>query len=231
MLRVQLFLIPLHTVLATGSNIPTPDADGVVQEFDTKYPPLSWHEPYSYIKFSDNVEDSVQCALTGNYTYLIDEGDSVWLDKNNKLARGEGSSSSPAPPSRGAVAASRSSKARGKDPELSSPFVITEDEFELIMGLLEKLTDEKCPFLHLVRSSGCCSTTPLIPLFRMFPVFLPSPNTNSSSPTLSPDPSSLHTVFHPMRHPRHNSSALHARYTLTGATGRNSETDTASFHN
>lgn len=133
----------------------------VLQVFDAKYPPTGYHEPYSYIKFSDNVEDSVQYALTSNYTYLIDEDDSIWLEKNNKLARGEGSGSSPAPPSRSAVTDSRSSKARGKDPELSASFVITDDE--LMMGLLEKLTDKKCPFLHLVSSitwdSGICLTS------------------------------------------------------------------------
>jgi len=78
----------------------------------------------------------------------MDERDSDWLEKNNKSAKGEGPSSRvEATPNR------RGTKARGKEPEPPAATVITEDEFELIMGVFEKLADDKVPFLHLVSTN------------------------------------------------------------------------------
>ena len=80
----------------------------------------------------------------------MDERDKEWLDKNNEEARGEGTSA------QGALAGTstrsgRSAKAKGKDPEVSQPAVMTEDEFELVMAIFEKVTHEKTEFLHHVR--------------------------------------------------------------------------------
>lgn len=74
----------------------------------------------------------------------MDEVDAEWLAKNNaELA--DAARTTP-PPAR---APPRSAKARGKEPE--SPTVsITADEFELVMGILERLTDERHPCLHAV---------------------------------------------------------------------------------
>jgi enhancer of polycomb-like protein len=41
-------------------------------------------------------------------------------------------------------------KAKGKEPDVAQPIVISEDEFELVMGLFEKVTHEKTEFLHHV---------------------------------------------------------------------------------
>ena len=41
---------------------------------------------------------------------------------------------------------------KGKEVEVPSPVLMTEDEFELVMGLLEKVTHDNTPFLHLVRT-------------------------------------------------------------------------------
>jgi len=42
----------------------------------------------------------------------------------------------------------RSAKAKGKEPESILPVAISEDEFELITGILEKVTHERTEFLH-----------------------------------------------------------------------------------
>ncbi|KAF8329698.1 enhancer of polycomb-like-domain-containing protein [Cantharellus anzutake] len=125
------------------AHIPIPDATGVVDNYLEHYPEGVWTDPAAYVKSSDTVEECVDGAILGGSTYDMDERDVEWLQKNNSIALGEGSSSAiPSP--------TRNVKTRGKDiasDRLS--FVITEDEIELVMGLFEKFTDEKCPFLHL----------------------------------------------------------------------------------
>ena len=102
-------------------------------------------DPIAFVKSSDTVEEWVEGAVLGGFTYDMDERDVEWLEKNNSIALGEGSSSAAVVPS-----PTRNAKARGKDIVSDRPsFVITEDELELVMGLFEKFTDEKCPFLHL----------------------------------------------------------------------------------
>jgi enhancer of polycomb-like protein len=51
----------------------------------------------------------------------------------------------------------RSAKAKGKEPENSLPVVVSEDEFELVMGIFEKVTHERTKFLHHVRGPKPCS--------------------------------------------------------------------------
>jgi hypothetical protein len=77
----------------------------------------------------------------------MDERDQEWLDKNNEEARGEGTSSSGGTRSRGA-------KNKGKEPEALSIVSMTEDEFELVMGLFEKTTHDKTEHLHLSLETG-----------------------------------------------------------------------------
>ena len=78
----------------------------------------------------------------------MDERDKEWLDRNNEEARGEGTSAQGAVS--GSTRSGRSSKAKGKDPEVSQPVVMSEDEFELVMAIFEKVTHEKTEFLHHV---------------------------------------------------------------------------------
>lgn len=95
------------------------------------------------------MEQSIEGFLLNGISYDMDERDVAWLDKHNSAAKGEGTSSSAGSPDR-----SRTAKTRGKDISAEQPsFVITENEFEFAMGLFEKITDEKCPYLHLVCSS------------------------------------------------------------------------------
>ncbi|KAE9405734.1 hypothetical protein BT96DRAFT_316199 [Gymnopus androsaceus JB14] len=78
----------------------------------------------------------------------MDERDKEWFDHNNEEARGEGTSA------QGSVSAStgrttaRSAKAKGKESEEAHSILMSEDEFELVMGLFEKITQEKTEFLH-----------------------------------------------------------------------------------
>ena len=103
----------------------------------------------TYLKSSDTVEEATSFALVNGFIYYMDERDKEWLDKNNEEARGEGTSA------QGSVSGTstrsgRSAKAKGKDPEVSQPVAMSEDEFELVMAIFEKVTHEKTEFLHHV---------------------------------------------------------------------------------
>jgi enhancer of polycomb-like protein len=139
----------------TDAYIPIPDNTGLVDDYSTFYPPDKWKEPVSYLKTSATAEDAVTNALIDGFTYYMDERDKEWLDKNNEEARGEGTSAQGAVSISGTRTSQRSAKSKGKDPELMQPTAISEDEFELIMGIFEKVTHDKTPFLHHVcRASG-----------------------------------------------------------------------------
>lgn len=136
--------------------IPTPDSTGIVDGFEEFYPPGKWVDPETYIRWSETVDDSVENGLTGTFTYYMDERDQDWLEKNNEEARGEGTSAqgaaASATPTRSGL--SRSAKSKGKEPDVPQPFSITEDEFELVMGIFEKVTHDKTEFLHHVRRTS-----------------------------------------------------------------------------
>jgi enhancer of polycomb-like protein len=86
----------------------------------------------------------------------MDERDQEWLKKNNKEARGEGTSAQGTVSAAGTSTRSGSSlhsaKVKGKEPEVIQRLTISENEFELVMGLFEKATHEKTEFLHHVRT-------------------------------------------------------------------------------
>ncbi|GLB42746.1 putative enhancer of polycomb-like protein [Lyophyllum shimeji] len=127
--------------------IPTPDSTGIVENYEELYPANRWRDPATYLASSSTVEASSAAALADGFTYYMDERDKEWLDKNNEEARGEGTSA------QGSIStatrtSARSAKGKGKEPETVQPLVITEDEFELVMGLFEKVTHEKTEYLH-----------------------------------------------------------------------------------
>ena len=130
--------------------IPTPDSTGVVQNYEELYPPNRWKDPITFVSASTCVEESIRDALSGGFTYYMDERDKEWLDRNNEEARGEGTSAQGAVSVGGTRSSARSAKAKGKEPEVVQLVVIAEDEFELVMGLFEKITHEKTEFLHHV---------------------------------------------------------------------------------
>ncbi len=100
-------------------------------------------------RFSDSPEESIRWGLQPK-SYTMDERDTAWLEQHNQLARGEGTSASGGG---SAQTSPRRSSKKGKEPEDFSPIVMTEDEFELVMGLFEKYTSDHLPYLHLVRVS------------------------------------------------------------------------------
>ncbi|OSX65465.1 hypothetical protein POSPLADRAFT_1167718, partial [Postia placenta MAD-698-R-SB12] len=127
--------------------IPTPDSTGIVGNYEELYPSGRWKDPTTYVKFSDTVEESISFSLTNGFIFYMDERDKEWLDKNNEEARGEGTSAQGSVSST-STRSGRSSKAKGKDPEISQPIAMSEDEFELVMAIFEKVTHEKTEFLH-----------------------------------------------------------------------------------
>ncbi|KAI0057206.1 hypothetical protein BV25DRAFT_1812676 [Artomyces pyxidatus] len=130
--------------------IPIPDSTGVVEDYERWYAADRWRDPISYIKTSETVEEAVSDSLANGFTYYMDERDKEWLDKNNEEARGEGTSAQGALSTPGTTTrlSQRSSKAKGKEPDTLQPVTLSEDEFELVMGLFEKVTHEKTEFLH-----------------------------------------------------------------------------------
>lgn len=125
--------------------IPTPDSTGVVDNYDELYLSNKWKDPTTYTVTSATVEESIINGLGNGFTYYMDERDKEWLDKNNEEARGEGTSA------QGAVSGtrtSRSAKGKGKEPETPQSVIVSEDEFELVMGVFEKVTHERTEYLH-----------------------------------------------------------------------------------
>ncbi|EDR09801.1 uncharacterized protein LACBIDRAFT_293698 [Laccaria bicolor S238N-H82] len=128
--------------------IPTPDSTGIVDNYEELYPSTRWKDPTTYVCTSQIVEEAITNGLANGFTYYIDERDKEWLDKNNEEARGEGTSAQGAISTSSTRTSARSAKVKGKEPESSLPIVISEDEFELVMGLFEKVTHERTEFLH-----------------------------------------------------------------------------------
>jgi enhancer of polycomb-like protein len=134
--------------------IPTPDSTGIVDNYEELYLPGRWIDPATYIRTSETIDAFLESGLNDQFTYYMDERDKEWLDRNNEEARGEGTSAQGAVSASGTTTRSgsstRSAKAKGKEPDVIQPVMILEDEFELAMGLYERWTFEKTPFLHHV---------------------------------------------------------------------------------
>lgn len=128
--------------------IPTPDSTGIVDNYHELYLSNKWKDPASYAVSSATVEESIINGLGNGFTYYMDERDKEWLVKNNEEARGEGTSAQGAVS--GTRTSSRSAKVKGKEPEACQLVFVSEDEFELVMGVFEKATHERTEYLHHV---------------------------------------------------------------------------------
>ncbi|KAL1747981.1 enhancer of polycomb-like-domain-containing protein [Schizophyllum fasciatum] len=126
--------------------IPIPDNTGSVNNYDELYPPGKWRDPITKLATSITVEEAINDSIVDGFTYYLDERDKEWLDRNNEEARGEGTSAQGAISTRHTP---RSAKAKGKEPDHPQAVLISEDEFELIMGVFEKATHDKTEYLHL----------------------------------------------------------------------------------
>ncbi|KAJ7817509.1 hypothetical protein B0H14DRAFT_3148263 [Mycena olivaceomarginata] len=113
-------------VLATkAAFIPTPGTIRIIDNHDPAN--RTWVDPISYLKTTQTCEEACRNALVEHeYNYFMDEIDKQWLDTNNGRAR-EG----------GTTAQSDGAACQGKVVSIS------EDEFELVMALLERITDQK----------------------------------------------------------------------------------------
>jgi len=67
--------------------IPTPDATGIVSDYEELYPLNRWKDPSTYVCTSQTAEVSIVNGIAGGFTYYIDDRDKEWLDKNHKEAR------------------------------------------------------------------------------------------------------------------------------------------------
>jgi Enhancer of polycomb-like len=216
--------------------IPIPDSAGLVEDYEPLHPRDRWRDPVSYVKTSETVEETTQGALANGFTYFMDERDKEWLDKNNEEARGEGTSAQGAVSGSGTTTrtSQRSAKAKGKEPDVALPIVISEDDFELVMGLFEKVTHEKTEFLHHVRYilSLSIERAKLIARLRVFSKALPSHHfliTRKHFPTsLLPTRLRLSWFHHPfLNHP--SCFVLQRWCTLTGRSVELSEVVTELF--
>lgn len=130
-----------------SASIPIPDATGIAAGAEKLYPPNAFK--YSQlIRFSDTVEESIRDGLAGDgATYYMDEADKAWLDRRNADV------DSTAPLS--AAVRRLPPKGKGKDKDgdaCTPPFRISEDEFELVIGILERHCVRAHPHLDVVRS-------------------------------------------------------------------------------
>ncbi|PPR07151.1 hypothetical protein CVT24_010699 [Panaeolus cyanescens] len=165
-------------VEAPAAYIPIPENNGVVDNYDELYQANRWTDPVSYVCSSTTADEYITNGINNGFTYYMDERDQAWLEKNNEEARGEGTSA------QGAVSGTptrlaRSSKSKGKEPDHSPSVIISEDEFELVMGIFEYVTHEKTEYLHHSLETG-----------MEFPPF-----TNYQSVFASPLPASMFSNF------------------------------------
>jgi enhancer of polycomb-like protein len=95
-----------------------------VDDYEPLNPPSQWRDPVSYLKTSETIEETTQDSLAHGFTYFM-------LDKNNEEARGEGTSTQGAVSTSGTATrtSQRSAKAKGKEPDVTQPVVISKDEF------------------------------------------------------------------------------------------------------
>jgi len=94
--------------------------------------PAHWKQPDAYARFSDTIEESGASAIIDGFSYFMDERDKE--HRNNEEARGEGSRA------QGILSTSATTtQCQGERQGIGAqPVTISEDEFELIMGIFEK---------------------------------------------------------------------------------------------
>ncbi|KZP00724.1 hypothetical protein CALVIDRAFT_580462 [Calocera viscosa TUFC12733] len=131
------------------ADIPVPDATGVTTNYDSLYAGPKWEDTDGYLKFSDIIEECVEGGLVDGYTYDLDEEDLAWLDRNTQAAK------NPYTTINGARSMRKKLGKDGTEPKDAppAPFLISEPEFELVMGLFDLLCDQIRPTLHADLSS------------------------------------------------------------------------------
>lgn len=123
-------------------HIPTPKTVEVlsVKQYNDLYPPNSYSDPVTYVRYSDTVESNTRGA-----PYCLDEDDQGWLDKHNQKAKSELEQ---------ALKGVKGAQAQAKEHDLVQQhpdkyLVIDEDQFETVMYVFERATCEHHPLLEL----------------------------------------------------------------------------------
>lgn len=133
-------------------HIPTPEAKQVLQdaEYQQLYPHGAYSDPVTYLRSSQTVEESNRGPA-----YCLDEDDNDWLQDWNKKA-----SEALAVALKSARSPIASAKGKGKErtreeivnslvEENGDLRVISEDEFEMVITVFERVSAEQVPFAHL----------------------------------------------------------------------------------
>ncbi|GAA6003382.1 hypothetical protein JCM10207_000307 [Rhodosporidiobolus poonsookiae] len=128
---------PAQAYIPTRGTTEIPDA-----EFRALYR-SGYVDPFSYIRFSDTVED---CRKGADYT--MDDDDEDWLEEFNAQIAAR----TAAPAANGDDDASgrrTKGKAAADGPSSGLTAPLSEDDFEWIMEVFETVTDQKAPMAHV----------------------------------------------------------------------------------
>ncbi|KAJ7502221.1 hypothetical protein B0H11DRAFT_2188511 [Mycena galericulata] len=111
-----------HTV-----QIPIPGSVRLVENYAELYPSNRWMDTTTYLHSTQTISEACSAALLNHdYTYYMDESDKMWLDNTNYQCR---------------VEERISQEPRLADTQgICGRLFISEDEFELVIGLFETLT-------------------------------------------------------------------------------------------
>ncbi|KAJ7853988.1 hypothetical protein B0H14DRAFT_3652842 [Mycena olivaceomarginata] len=121
----------LQAALATSTvRIPIPGSIQLVENYPELYPSKRWRDTETYLQSMQTISEACSAALLDHdYTYFMDEADKTWLDNTNYQCRIEEQIAQETP--------------SADTDEIFIRVSISEDEFELVMGLFEILTGSK----------------------------------------------------------------------------------------
>ncbi|KAJ7815092.1 hypothetical protein B0H14DRAFT_2603709 [Mycena olivaceomarginata] len=121
----------LQAALATSTvRIPIPGSIQLVENYAELYPSNRWMDTKTYLQSTQTISEACSAALLDHdYTYFLDEADKTWLDITNYQCSVEEQIAQETP--------------SAETDEIFIRVSISEDEFELVMGLFEILTGPK----------------------------------------------------------------------------------------
>ncbi|KAJ7923212.1 hypothetical protein B0H13DRAFT_2316741 [Mycena leptocephala] len=114
-----------HTV-----QIPIPGSVQLVENYAELYPSNRWMDTATYLQSTQTISEACSAALLNHdSTYYMDESDRMWLENTNHQCRID-------------ERITQETRSAYKH-EICARLFISEDEFELVMGLFETLTGPK----------------------------------------------------------------------------------------
>ena len=129
----------LQAALATSTvRIPIPGSIQLAENYAELYPSNRWMDTETYLQSAQTISEACSAALFNHdYTYyFMDEADKTWLDNTNYQCRVEEQIAQETP--------------SAETDEIFIRVSISEDEFELVMGLFEILTGPKVRIMILI---------------------------------------------------------------------------------